>query len=244
MNAAAPARVVVEHTGDRARFVRLDAGEFVGPRTLEVDGARARVALVGMSATLLAGDDLRIEIDVGSGVALEIVEPSGTVAYNARGARAHWSATVRVAAGASLVWAEAPFVVADGAKVHRHTELDLEAGATALLREMLVLGRTGETGGSLRATLHATYDRRPLLVEDLDLTDPDLRTSPGILQHHRVLATAMLLGLRSDIDPLTHQTPLAGPGALARALTDHAHLAEAKLADTWRHWRNQLTERS
>ncbi len=244
MSTAAPTRVVVEHTGGQARFVRLEAGEFVGPRVLEVNGARARIALVGMSATLLAGDELRIEIDVGAGVNLEIVEPCGTVAYNARGVGAHWSATARVAAGAGLVWAGAPFVVADGAKVHRQTTLDLEAGATALLREMLVLGRTGETGGSLRATLHATYGGRPLLVEDLDLTDPGLRNSPGILQHHRVLATVMLLGLRSNIDLLAYQTPLAGPGALARALAGHAHLAEAELTDAWKCWSNLLAGRS
>ena len=43
---------------------------------------------------------------------VELVEPSGTVAYNARGGRATWSARVDVGAGGSLTWRSAPFIVA------------------------------------------------------------------------------------------------------------------------------------
>lgn len=65
-----------------------------------------------------------------------------------------------------------------------------------LLRETLVLRRSNENGGALRSTLRAGLGGRPLQVEDLDLTDPALRSGPGVLGTARVLATATLLGTR------------------------------------------------
>ncbi|MBZ2197858.1 urease accessory protein UreD [Occultella gossypii] len=242
MSRPAPARIAVDVADGRARIGRLDASQFLRPRLLGVRGRRAEVALIGACAMLLAGDDLRIDIDVGPGAHLVLVEPSGTVAYNARGGDAHWSAQVRLADGARLTWAAAPFVLAQGAHVHRHTDLDLALGARALLREVLVFGRSGEVGGALRAALRASYDGTPLLVEDLDLHGGDhgLRTAPGVLGEARVLATLAVLGLTPDEVTDRHTTTLAGPGALVRAIASEAHLAEDALAATWQRWRTAV----
>ncbi|SFN25027.1 urease accessory protein [Pseudonocardia ammonioxydans] len=236
MTRDAPARIVVEQDGARTRIRELTASTYLRPRLLG-SGAGPRVALVAACASLLAGDHLRLEVEVGAGAALELVEPSGTVAYDARGGRADWTASVRVEAGGSLVWGAAPFVVAHGADVHRHTGIDLEPGAAVLLRETFVLGRSNECGGALRSTLTAVRDRRPLQAEDLDLTDPVLRGSPAVLGTRRVLATATLLGIRPDELADPHETALDGPGALRRELADHAHLAEDALEPTWARWR-------
>ena len=236
MTRAAPARVVVDHIEGSVRVTDLTTTAYLRPRVVETRGNRARVALVAAQAMLLAGDDLRIEVDVGPGACLELVEPSGTVAYHARGGRARWSASVRVAEGGCLVWAGAPFVAAGGADVHRHTAIELAKGAVMLLRETLVLGRSEEDGGQLRATLAATHDGRPLLVEDLDLRDPRLRGSPAVLGAGRVFATAALLGIRPDAPAEPHQTLLAGPGALHREIASQAHAADAALEPTWTRW--------
>ncbi|MGH3424610.1 MAG: urease accessory protein UreD [Nocardioidaceae bacterium] len=236
-------RVAVDVVDGRVRLTDLVAGVYLRPRPLAHHGTLARVALVGAYATLLAGDDLRLEIAVGPGAQLELVEPSGTIAYDARGGSARWSATVDVAAGGTLVWDAAPFVVAHGADVHRCTRAVLDEGAAMLLRETLVLGRESEsTGGRLYSSLHATYRGRPLLVEDLDVRDPAHRGSPGILGDNRVLATAAILGARPDSSSSPHETPLAGPGSLARVLAPHAHLALAALADTWQRWHETLSQ--
>lgn len=230
------ARVTVEQVGSHLRLTDLRSSRFLSPRPLLVEGSRARIALVGLCATLLAGDDLRLEIEVGAGVHLELVEPTGTVAYNAKGGNASWSAAITVAEEATLTWAAAPFVVAGGADVRRHTKITLAHTARALFQETLILGRSGECGGRLRACLNVTQAERPLLMEDLDLRDAGIAGLPGILGTNRVLSTIALLGLRPEPSDDQRETSLAGPGALARALAVDAHRAQATLAETWRRW--------
>ncbi|PRZ43935.1 urease accessory protein [Antricoccus suffuscus] len=230
------ARIAVERDSDRVRIVALDGSDFVRPRLLRADGHHVSVAFVSSSATLLAGDDLRIDIDVGPGVSLELVEPSGMVAYNARGGQASWSACVRVGDDAHVTWAAAPFVVAGGADVLRRTEIELADGASMLLRELLVLGRHNEVGGCVRSMLEASLASVPLLVEDLDLREPLRRSAPGILGSARVLGTVALLGVCRPPSECVHETSLAGPGALARCIATDAHTAWNQLAPVWRRW--------
>ncbi|WP_432488061.1 urease accessory protein UreD [Kineococcus sp. SYSU DK018] len=218
---------------------RLDlATGALAPRLLSRSRGGARVALVGARALLLAGDDVTLDVVVGAGCALELVEVAGTVAFDQRGGpAASWCVRVRLGEGARLTWHGEPFVVADGATAERRTDVDLARGAVALLRETLVLGRTGERGGALLARTRAHLDGRPLLVEDLDLRDAALRASPAVLGTARCLDTVTLLGARpagEEPDALH----LQGPGALARSLTADAHASG--LGTTWRGWLAQL----
>lgn len=232
------ATVSIELVDGVARATVLQAGDHLRPRLLGIDGPRVRIALVGVCATLLAGDDLRLEVSVGRGVHLELVEPSGVVAYDARGGHQSWAADVHVATAGSLVWDAAPFVVAGGADVDRRTGIVLDDGAVALLSETLVLGRSGEEGGRLRSTMRCALAGRDLLIEELDLRSPELRKAPGILGDCRVLATAALLGDRPDERVSPPETPLAGPGSIARALAPHAHSTDEALRGTWDRWRS------
>lgn len=237
MTRPAPTRIHVDRVAGRTRITELTASRFLRPRLLGGHPDRPRVALIANCASLLADDDLRLDVRVGAGAELELVEPSGTVAYNARGGLARWSADVRVEEASRFVWGAAPFVVADGAQAHRRTSIDLADGAVALLRETLVLGRSGERGGDVRSFLRADHDGRPLYVEDLLLDDHTLRRSPTVLGSARVLGTVVLLGTRPSELVHPHETLLHGPGAIRRELHEHAHLDEAALAPTWERWR-------
>ncbi|MEL7977739.1 urease accessory protein UreD [Isoptericola sp. F-RaC21] len=239
---AGTARVTVELVDGRARLVELVGSVHLRPRPVLVDGPLARVALVGTFALLLAGDDVRVELCVGAGVVLELIEPSGVVAYDVRGGDgASWAVHATVAEGGALVWKGAPFVVTAGADVERSTAVELAAGARALISETLVLGRADEPGGGpLRSRFSARLEGRPLLVEDLDLRDPWLATSPGVVGAHRVVASVMLLGVPPDVADGPGETPLAGPGALGRMLAAHAHEADAVVDATWARWRPLL----
>lgn len=233
----ATARARVELIDGRARFTHLSAGGYVRPRPMTVQGPIARLALVSSYATLLAEDDLRIEIEVGAGVWLELVEPSGTVAYDSYGQKASWSARIDVAEGATLSWRGAPFVVTAGADLRRSTEVHVAAGGRALISELLMLGRTYESGGGpVRTGMRAHWAGSPVLVEDLDLRETEHRSSPGVLGHNRAMASVILLGLRPDQVTGRHETRLAGQGAMARTLAPQAHQAEDALAATWQRW--------
>ncbi len=126
-------------------------------------------------------------------------------------------------------------MVSDGADVVREMDARLAAGARMLWRDTLVLGRSGERGGSLRATTRVTYDGRELLVEDLDLTDPDVRRLPGILGPHRVIGAVTALGA-SPAGPHPYRAELAGPGAQVRLLDTVAPAVEAELTRVWESW--------
>jgi urease accessory protein len=113
---------------------------------------------------------------------------AGTVAFDGRGAAARWSTCVTVQSGADFRWSGQPLVVADGADVSRTLELDVAATGRALVRDTVVLGRTGESGGRLRTRTSIRCADRLVAVEGQDL-DPELRRLPGVLGDLRVLDT-------------------------------------------------------
>lgn len=233
-------RIRAELSDGRAAVPEMRSGDALVPRILEAEGNRLRIALVGRCASLLAGDQVQIQVQVGPGVELELVEPSGTVAYDARGGSASWSARVDIGEGGRLLWRAAPFVTARGADVTRDLAVNLAHGAKALLSELLVLGRSGEEGGALRARQRVHHAGRPLLIEDLDLRDTGTRALPGVLGGLRVIGSTALLGHRPTQLPGPHNSPLAGPGALARSVAPAVHLIEPEMERCWQSWRQQL----
>lgn len=203
----------------------------LSPRVLSTGHGVARVALVATRALLLGGDHVRVEVRVGEGVELELVEVSGTVAYPGRGKSASWHVDVQVEAGGLLVWDALPFVVAQEADVDRHTNVVLGEDASALLRETLVLGRSGETGGRVRSCTRTEREHADeLFAEDLDLGDD--RALPGVLGAARVVDSLLLVGTRApapDAGPRTGagaghlRLDLDGPGTVARHLGAGTH---------------------
>jgi urease accessory protein len=196
-------------------------------------GARhARVALVPDGALLLAGDAVRLHVEVGPGIRLELVEPAGTVAFDMQGGAAWWDVRLVLARDATVVWAGEPFVVSSGARVHRRTVVDMEPGARLLLRETLVLGRHGERGGHLEQGWSAHGPGGvPLLVEETVLDDRSDR--PGILGGHRALGTVVVLGVPVDPDLCPDgRLDLEGGGTVWRGLAHEAHRAVP--VDAWR----------
>ena len=202
------------------------------PRLLGLAPGRARVALVAEGALLLAGDRVAVDVTVGPGARLDLVEPAGTVAYDMRGGSAGWDVCIRVADGARLVWQGMPFVVAEGADVTRRTCLDAEGDASVLLRETLVLGRAGEGPGRLDSRVLVSRGDLPVLVEHL-VVGPG-KPGVGVLGTNRVLDTVLALGWEGPVcgpDPWAEHYRLASGDSIWRSLGDAAHAVS--LAGTW-----------
>jgi len=196
---------------------------------LAADHRKARVSLVPDGALLLAGDAVRVEVTVDTGATLELVEPTGTVAYDMRGDAASWEVRLDLAEGATLVWAGEPFVLAQGSCVRRRTTARLAAGARLVMRETLVLGRHGESAGAMVQRWDAaTTDGAPLLCEELALDAAALR--PGLLGGHRVLGSVTALGV--DVPGCGEgRLDLEAGGSQWRVLADDAHAA--RLSGVW-----------
>lgn len=238
--AGAPTVVAVERGGDGTRPVALETGTFLAPCMMSRSGSALRVALTGVRAALCAGDDLELRVEVGPGAELDLLDPNGTLAYNARGGAAAWRARVTLAEGARMTWYEPSFVVADGADVTRDVAVDLAPGAELLWRETLVLGRTGERGGALRATTRVEHAGREMLVEDLDARDPDERELPGLVGSARVLGQVGLFGRVPDGPTGPCRLDLAGPGALWRSLARRTFRADAEVDPVWCAWGGEV----
>ena len=231
-------RIVVR--GPRAAGGRPDVRvETAGPegrghlavRMLPPRAGVARVALLAEGALLLGGDEVEVEVLLADGTRLEVVEPTGTVAYDMRGDRAAWRVTVDAGEASRLTWRGQSFVVSDGAVVERSTTVRLGPDAVVALAEQLVLGRSGEEGGALVTSTHvATRQSRTdsghpglVLVEHLDLDGAVPRV--GVLGGARVLETVAVLGRRA---PHTGDAPvlrldLEAEGTLLRWMGQATH---------------------
>ncbi|MEP6649423.1 MAG: urease accessory protein UreD [Lapillicoccus sp.] len=210
-------RMMVRSDGPRGRG-------HLGVRVLDAGPDRARVALLAAGALLVAGDEVCVGLNVGSGVRLDVVEPAGTVAFDMRGGSAQWTVAVEVGDEAELVWRAEPFVIATGAVVERDLDVALHGTGTAVLREVLVLGRVREDGGALRQRLRVTASGRPLLAEDLAL---DGRHPPvGVIGAHRVVDSVSVLGRRAEGLPTPEgavRLELDGEGTVVRHLGTETH---------------------
>jgi urease accessory protein len=233
------ARVVAAAGPHGAVLAELRAAAPWAPRPLPAAAGVARVALSQTTAALVAGDAVALDVVVEAGAALELIETGATVAHDARGGpAASVHVRMRLGAGARLRWLAQPLVLAGGCVAERSCEIALAPGAHALLRETLVLGRSGEQPGRLRSHLHATHAGRPLLVEQLDTTDLALLRSPVVAGDATVLDAVYLLGTHGEDLPGASQ--LHGPGTVWRALAPRSADPDAAAAPIVAAWATAL----
>lgn len=204
--------ILVAFDGGRHRAT-LHAGLL---RPLLINGGpdRCTIGLVATGALLLGGDQMEISVEVGPGATLHLRDIAGTVAYDGRGVPASWDVRVVVHDGGRLRWSGEPFVVADGADVMRQLRVEAAGTAGLLLRESLVLGRSGELGGRLSSRAEAAVDGVGVYREDLELRRHEHRAAPGMLGGMRVIDSVLSLGRSTVGRSATHPAecwPSAGP---------------------------------
>ncbi|MEV4188318.1 urease accessory protein UreD [Streptosporangium canum] len=196
-------------------------------------GDQARVCVLGAMSAPLGGDRLRIEATAGPGAHLHITTAAATLAL--RGpttAHATYDVHLTVADHASLHWLPQPLISAVRSNLRQSCTIDLAPTARLLLREEVVLGRSGEGPGRLTTRLTVRRDARPLLDQQT-MYGPGAPgwDGPAILAGHRAIGQILLVDPALDQhppharlfgdDPATGQavlTPLAGPALLITAL--------------------------
>lgn len=240
--AAAVAVLAIERTATGHAIAELRRGARLAPRILDRGADAVRAAFVPTQAGPLAGDRDTTRIVVGAGATL-IVEPVAATLALPGALRTVLRMDVTVRPAGRLVLDEGPLIVAVGADVERRCAIELEAGAVAALRETVVLGRDGESPGTLDSSLRATLDGSALLHDGLRFgvmpgsDDVHVALTPG----HRVVATACLLGLRAERD--SEVLTLEGPGALRRASGPSLAGVDAAIEELWRAWARVVCRR-
>jgi urease accessory protein len=187
---------------------------------------------------------LSVRIELGPGARLELIEVAATIAQHGRGGpHARLETTVHAAEKAALVWDAKPLVLCEGCAVERAIAVDLASGATALLRDTVVLGRAAEEPGALGTSTVVTYGGAPLHHEALDTADLELLRSPAVAGDAHVLDAVAIFGVRRQ-GPGVLQ--LAGPGSLLIIPAREAAEADAVVASVFRDWQSEhlTTERA
>jgi urease accessory protein len=189
---------------------------------------------VQTAGALLHGDSIEMRVELGEDARVEITDIAAMVAHDGRGGpHATLQTTARLAPGAVFVWDAKPLVLCAGCAVRRTIALELAAGATALLRDTIVLGRPGQPPGVLKTCTTVRYAGVALHHETLDTSDTDVLRSPAVLHDRRVLDTVAIYGARCQ-GPGVMQ--LDGPGSILVIPASEAADAGAIATTTFKDW--------
>lgn len=230
-------RIVTRWTPSGIAFADLAAGQFLSPRAVGArSGSAATVALVGLSMMLLGGDDVRIEIVVGAGTHLRIIEPAAMVAYSSDGATSSYRVSIRVEPEASLCWEAAPVVVCASSHVVRHIVADVEPDASVTLAETLVFGRTGERAGAIDSTtIISRGSEGPWVRERINIPPEgaSMLTLPPRSKAMSTLITTQAIAEDEETRSIEGGTVdtflLPRLGCMVRATGDNAHSVSAEV---------------
>lgn len=118
---------------------------------------------------IAGGDRLEIGIEAGAGSQVLVTTPGAGKWYRTAGPEASLTATLEVAAGATLEWLPQETIVFDGARARLATEVRLQGDAGYIGWEIACLGRTGSgerfATGESRFSSAILRDGRPLWLE-------------------------------------------------------------------------------
>ena len=132
----------------RAFLPRHDCGELVVAAIANVGGG------------LVGGDRATVEIDLGADTAALVTTQAAEKVYRSLGADCRVETRLRVAQGSWLEWCPQETILFDRSRLRRSLELDIAAGARAMLGETLVLGRIASGERTERGHLHDRIDIR------------------------------------------------------------------------------------
>lgn len=230
--APALARVSIERSSGSGQSVARDA--YAEPPLRLLRPRNGGHAVWIFSTTLgpgfLGGDDLRTDLVVGKGATCYV----GSVGVGrAFSGASRVQQRLRVESGGLLIWAPDPLACGRGADLEIETEVSLEEGASLLLVDTTIAGRSalGERWcfRRLRSLLRVRVGQQERLREQLDLRPDALPVARhmggvdafGLLcavgpRSQEVRATWLSEPPKSGGDLLRHGAPLGGDGALLR----------------------------
>jgi len=142
------------------------------------DGAGLEAVLVNTAGGITGGDRFQISAHAGMGSTLTMATQAAERAYAAQpGARGRLVTGLEVSADARLNWIPQETILFDGSALERRLTVTLEPGATVLIAEPLIFGRTamGEELRSAQVSDRIEIRRagKPLFLDALSL-DGDL----------------------------------------------------------------------
>jgi urease accessory protein len=265
MNAAATGwRAALElQFAERAGRTYLARRQHVGPllvqRPFHPEGAVCHAYLVHPPGGVVGGDELQLQVEVGSRAHALLTTPAATKFYRSAGPLARQTQELRVADG-TLEWLPQEAIFYPGARVQTTTRLQLTGAARVLAWEIGCLGlpARGEdfTAGELALDFELWVMQTPLLIDRLRIRAEDAaRTASWGLGGHRALgilvaypADAQMLAAVRNVAGVTFTATLGATlvdGVLVcRCLAQQAHEVRRDFTAAWQVLRPALLDRA
>jgi len=140
--------VAVTAEGGVSRRQRVHEAGSLRVRFPNAAGAGALEAvIVNTAGGMTGGDRFSIDMSVGAGAGLSVTTAAAEKVYRSLGPDTQLDIKIEVAAGATFLWAPQETIVFDQVRLRRTIEADIARGATLVLAEAIVFGRSamGET---------------------------------------------------------------------------------------------------
>ncbi|MGX9425779.1 MULTISPECIES: urease accessory protein UreD [Bradyrhizobium] len=111
------------------------------------EGEGLSAVFVNTAGGVAGGDRFDIDIAAGEGARLTLTTAAAEKVYRAAGPAAQLNIALRAATGSHLSWLPQETILFDRARISRRIDIDLSEGASLLLCEIVVFGRSamGET---------------------------------------------------------------------------------------------------
>jgi len=106
------------------------------------DGEALDAVLVNTAGGIAGGDRFDIAVTVGEGARLTVTSAAAEKVYRAPETEAAIGVTLTVAAGGKLAWLPQETILFDGVNLRRTIDVDLADGASLLLAEAVIFGRS------------------------------------------------------------------------------------------------------
>ena len=179
-------REVAEHGSLRVRFPN-------------VAGLELEAVLVNTAGGMTGGDRFDIDVAVGPDAKLMVGTTSAEKIYRSLGPAANVAVRLAVSAGATLRWLPQETILFDRARLDRRIDVALEEGATLVLAESIMFGRSamGESveDGQLVDRWRIRVGGRLVLAESARLTGAIARKlgEPAVAARGRAVATVLIV---------------------------------------------------
>ncbi|AZO13039.1 MULTISPECIES: urease accessory protein UreD [unclassified Mesorhizobium] len=202
---AGRARLFCGRAGGRTRLQRLYQDGSAKIRMPAVRGDPLEAVLINTAGGLTGGDRLAWEVKVDAGASVSITTQACEKVYRAASDRAETRVDLGVGAGGRLAWLPQETIVFDRAAFARTLDVELAAGAEALLLEATLFGRLAMGERMIAGSFH---DRWRIRQEGALVHAEDFRIEPEIaarLQHPAVaggavaIATLLLVSPRAEM---------------------------------------------
>ncbi|MDQ6435809.1 urease accessory protein UreD [Mesorhizobium sp. LHD-90] len=193
--------LTVRRRGGRTRIERLSQEGAAKIRMPRTDADPLEAVLINTAGGLTGGDRLAWEMEAGVGSSLVVTTQASEKVYRASsGQQAETSVRLSVGEGGSVAWLPQETIMFDRAAFSRRLDVELAMGATALIAEATVFGRSamGERveNGFFRDRWRVSCGGRLTHAEDF-FVGPEVRAflaGSAALGGAAAMATVLLVG--------------------------------------------------